>query len=238
MTKKGKILDLVVIMLISGLALTGYFLLTQVLFPGFEKNESINIVLRVLLVGFFAQFGLAGMGISVVCIYRKESFLNHGLTKKNLLISVFFCLVCCVPELIYNLATKTVYGWFPFIGVNFTRELFSESALATIVSYILIALFWGFFEGFNYVVIADKINELLPSKYTYLDWGALIMAIFCIIVHGAVGVTASGLLEMFTTMFLIYGMLIVRKITGNAWGCVAVFFFYWNSLNRYYPALF
>ena len=52
MTKKKKIIDLLVIMLISGVALTGYTICSQVLFPGFEKNESINIILRVLLVGF------------------------------------------------------------------------------------------------------------------------------------------------------------------------------------------
>jgi len=238
MTKKAKIVDLLVIMLISGVALAGYIICTQVVFPGFENNESINIFWRILLVGFLAQFGLAGMGISVVCLYRKDSFFNHGLQKKNLFISIVFSLLCCVPDLIYSLVTKTIYGWFPFIGVNFTGKLFDESILIAVFSYILIAVFWGFFEGFNYVVMADKLNELLPSKYKYLDWGALIMAMFCIIVHGSVGVTPSDLLEMFTTMFLIYGMLIVRKVTGNAWGCVIVFFVYWNAMNRYYPALF
>ena len=238
MTKKKKVIDLIVIMIISGLSLAGYIVCTQVLFPGFEYNRSISVVWRVLLVGFLAQFGLAGMGISVVCIYRKDSFLNHGLQKKNLLISVLFCLICCVPDLIYCMTTKTIYGWFPFIGVNYTGELFDNSILTAVVSYILIAIFWGFFEGFNYVVMADKLNELLPSKYKYLDWGALIMTVFCIVVHGIVGVTANDLLEMFTTMFLIYGMLVVRKITGNAWGCVAVFFIYWNAMNKYYPNLF
>ena len=57
-------------------------------------------------------------------------------------------------------------------------------------------------------------------------------------IHGCVGVTPSGLIEMFTKMFLIYGMLVVRKVTGNAWGCVAVFFVYWNAINKYYPVLF
>lgn len=237
MTKKEKITDLIVIMLISGLALTGYMICAQA-FPGFENNESVSIVWRVLLVGFLAQFGLAGMGISVVCLYRKDSFLNHGLQKKNILISVLLCLLCCVPDLIYCLSTEKVYGWVPFIGVKFTAKLFDAPILEAIVSYGLIALFWGFFEGFNYVVMADKLGELLPSRHPYLDWGALIMAVFCVVVHGAVGVTPGDLIEMFSTMFLIYGMLIVRKVTGNAWGCVAVFFVYWNALNKYYPALF
>ena len=39
-----------------------------------------------------------------------------------------------------------------------------------------------------------------------------------------------AIIEMLCTMFLIYGMLMVRKHTGNAWGCVLIFFVYWNAL--------
>ena len=46
----------------------------------------------------------------------------------------------------------------------------------------------------------------------------------------AVGVTPDAVAEMLCTIFLIYGMLIVRKATGNAWGCVLIFVLYWNAL--------
>ncbi len=52
----------------------------------------------------------------------------------------------------------------------------------------------------------------------------------CIVVHGAIGVTPDAIIEMLCTIFLIYGMLMVRKKTGNAWGCVLIFFAYWNAL--------
>lgn len=45
-----------------------------------------------------------------------------------------------------------------------------------------------------------------------------------------VGVTPDELIETVVTIFLIYGMLIVRKETGNAWGCILIFFVYWNAL--------
>ena len=40
----------------------------------FARNQSINIVLRVLVIGACAQFGIAGLGITIVCLLRKESF--------------------------------------------------------------------------------------------------------------------------------------------------------------------
>ena len=88
----------------------------------------------------------------------------------------------------------------------------------------------GFFVGFNYVVISDKISERFPSKSRFWDWGAFVCAIMCIVVHGAIGVTPDAIIEMLCTIILIYGMLMVRKKTGNAWGCVLIFFVYWNAL--------
>ena len=99
------------------------------------------------------------------------------------------------------------------------------------VAYLITALCWGFFEGFNYVVIRDKISAASPSSYRFYDWGALVCAVMCILIHGAVGVTPEAIFEMVATFILIYGMLIVRKETGNAWGCVLIFFVYWNAFR-------
>ncbi len=231
-------IDLIIIIAVSTVALSLFFVFIEILFPGFAKNRNISVLIRVLVVGFFGQFGLAGMGISIVALIRKEPFTSHGLQIHNILPSIFISLLFCVPELIYYLTTQTVYSWFPFIAVNTTYEVLHAPFPVNILSYLLTALFWGFFEGFNYVVIADKINVLLPSKYRFWDWGAFIMAIMCLIIHGIVGVTPDALIEAICTMILIYGMLVTRKVTGNAWGCVAVFFLYWNTLNRYYPVIF
>ena len=80
------------------------------------------------------------------------------------------------------------------------------------------------------MVIRDKISMLSPSKYRFFDWGALVCAVMCILIHGAVRVTPDVVLEMAATFILIYGMLIVRKETGNAWGCILIFFVYWNAI--------
>lgn len=36
--------------------------------------------------------------------------------------------------------------------------------------------------------------------------------------------------QILTTFAAIYGMLIVRKLTGNAWGCIFAFCFIWNAI--------
>ena len=60
------------------------------------------------------------------------------------------------------------------------------------------------------------IETAFPAMYTHMVLPGII--------------TLERLIEMLTTMILIYGMLIVRKETGNAWGCVLIFFVYWNAL--------
>ena len=193
-------------------------------------DSSVNILLRVLIIGLCGQFGIAGLGITIVCLIRKESFLKFGLNTKNLFPALGLSLLCCVPDFVYCLINGRVHAWCPFWDVNTTPEVLSSAFPYNVLAFLVTALCWGFFEGFNYVVIRDKISEMYPSKYRFFDWGALVCAVMCILIHGAVGVTPDALIEMLTTMILIYGMLIVRKETGNAWGCVLIFFVYWNAL--------
>ncbi len=193
-------------------------------------DQSINIVIRVFVIGVGAQFGLAGLGITIVCLLRKESFKLFGLRSKNLIVSILLCLACCVPDFIYCLCNGKVHTWCPFWDVNTTPEVLSSGFPYNVLGMLITAVCWGFFEGFNYVVIRDKFSELFPSKYKLWDWGALLCAIMCILIHGVIGVTPDAVIEMLVTIFLIYGMLIVRKLTGNAWGCVLIFFVYWNAL--------
>ncbi|WMC91386.1 hypothetical protein [Kineothrix sp. MB12-C1] len=65
------------------------------------------------------------------------------------------------------------------------------------------------------VRIDGSIGELFP--------------VLCIIIHGAIGVTAEGIIEMLTIFMIVYGMLMVKEYTGNAWGCVFIFVFLWNA---------
>lgn len=227
--KKQLNLDLLIILFISMLSLAIYVIFNKEI-NGIAYNPDINIVLRVLFVGVLFQFGLAGLGITVVSIIRKESFFAYGLRKEKLLLTCVLSLLCCAPEFIYGCFVGNKHAWFPFWDVNFTPEVISKGFPSNVLAMLIIAICWGFFEGFNYVVICDKLSERFPSNNKFWDWGAFICAIMCIFVHGVVGVTPDAIIEMLCTMFLIYGMLMVRKHTGNAWGCVLIFFVYWNAL--------
>lgn len=227
--KKQLLVDLAIIGLTMGLAFLILILVGNKM-NSFTYNRSVNIVLRVAAVGFGAQFVMAGLGICIVCLIRKEAFSRFGLTRKKLVPAVFLSLACCIPSLLYQIFIGSFDGWCPMWQVNTTPEVLTSGFPENVIAFMITVVCWGFFEAFNYVVIQDKISELCPSKLRFWDMGACICAVMCILVHGMVGVTPDSLIQMVTTLIIIYGMLIVKKETGNAWGCVAVFVLYWNAV--------
>ena len=223
--KKQLITDLIIVFLTSGVV---FAYLGQL--NSYVYNNEIPTIKRLLVAALFGQFVMAGLGITIVCMIRKEKFTQFGLNTKNLVPALLLSLACCVPDFIYQFARGNVHAWFPFRDVYTTKQIIDESFPVKVLGLLITAVCWGFFEGFNYVVLRDKISELCPSKYRFWDVGAFVCAVMCILVHVGVGVTPDALLEMLCTMILIYGMLIVRKETGNSWGCVLIFLVYWNAL--------
>lgn len=131
--------------------------------------------------------------------------------------------------MIFMLSTGQITSYLPFQSVWTTREVLSSGFPINVIGMLITAIAWGFFEGFNYVVISDKINRRYPSKNRWLNWGAIACAVLCILIHGAIGVTAEGIIEMVTIFLIVYGMVMVKEYTGNAWGCVFIFTFFWNA---------
>ena len=172
------------------------------------------------------QFGLAGLGIAVVMIFRKENILDYGLNKKRAVLSVLLCSLCFVPYIGFVLSTGQITSYLPFQSVWTTQDVLSSRFPINVIGMLITALAWGFFEGFNYVLISDKINRRYPSKNRLLNWGAISCALLCILIHGAIGVTAEGIIEMLTIFIIVYGMLMVKELTGNAWGGVFIFVFF------------
>ena len=80
--KKQLDIDLWIILIISMLSL-GIYMVFNSKINVIAYNPDINIVLRVLFMGGLFQFGLAGLGISIVSIIRKESFLHMDYIVKN-----------------------------------------------------------------------------------------------------------------------------------------------------------
>lgn len=220
--------DLTVIVVASLAPLLLYSVLNRQIIS-VVRNPEIDILLRTLLMAGF-QFGVAGLGISIVAVMRKESFVHYGLTGKNLPRAAALSALAVVPYLVYRAATGTLTGYMPFRQVNMTAELLGSGFPRNVLGMGIVAVVWGFFEGFNYAVISDKINKLYPSKSIWLNWGAILCGIFCLLIHGMVGVTPDALVEAATVFFIIYWMLVVKSLTGNAWGTVLLFVLFWNAI--------
>lgn len=193
----------------------------------FVTDDSISVIPRLLL-NAAVQFGVAGLGITIVCILRKEKFTHFGLIRKNTFKAIIGTIICFVPSILYIFLSGQFNGYQPF-SILITDDVIASGIPLSIIGMALIIVVWGFFEGFNYVVVCEKINRRYPSKKKWLDYGAITCAIICILFH-PFSTSFWGIVEIITTFIAIYGMLMVRKQTGNAWGCVFAFCFIWNAM--------
>ena len=193
----------------------------------FVVNSNISVVPRLLL-NAGVQFGVAGLGITIVCILRKEKFTHFGLIRKNVFKAIIWTIICFVPSILYVFLSGQFNGYQPF-SILITDDVIASGIPFSIIGMALIIVVWGFFEGFNYAVICEKIDSRYPSKKKWLDYGAITCAIICILFH-PFSTSFWGIVEIITTFIAIYGMLMVRKQTGNAWGCVFAFCFIWNAI--------
>ena len=219
-------LDLTIIGIVTFLVFGVYAIYAKQI-NSFISNENINVVLRLLL-NAGIQFGVAGLGIVSVMIFRKESFSSYGLKMDNIVKSILGTIVSFLPVIIYIFASGNFKGYHP-LHISLTRHVLSGEFPINILGMCLILLVWGFFEGFNYAVISDKINKRYPTKSTWLNYGAITCALICLLFH-PIKIDFWGIIELITTFVAIYGILIVKTKTNNAWGCVFAFIFIWNAL--------
>ena len=70
--RKKLIADLWIIGIVSFLALGGVVFAMQNGMNDFAGDRSIPVVLRVLVIGLCGQFAASGLGISIVCLIRKQ----------------------------------------------------------------------------------------------------------------------------------------------------------------------
>lgn len=223
--KKTEI-DLWIILLVT-LAVYFCYALKGTKLRAFVINAEIFVLPR-LLVNAGVQFGIAGLGITIVCILRKEKFTVYGLRKANVLKAVAGTVLSFIPYICYIVISGQFGGYRPF-SILVTDDVIAGGFPISLLGMALIAVVWGFFEGFNYAVICEKINKRYPPKNIWLDYGAITCAVFCVLFH-AFNLSFWGMVEIVTTFLAIYGMLLVKKQTGNAWGCVFAFCFIWNAL--------
>lgn len=195
----------------------------------FAKTSEMNIWLR-FIPAMLIQFSLAGLGSLIVICYRREELEEYGLVKNNFFKTIILSLVVCIPSMIFLLVNNEINSYLPLKGCFFTSLFLNSNYPTNILGYILIAFVWGIVEGFNYVVISKKINERYISKNKWLNYGAIVCGIVCVLIHGMVGFDLYTIFEALTTFIIIYGMLIVKEKTNNAWGCIFIFLFFCNAI--------
>ena len=193
----------------------------------FCKDSSINVWPR-LFAAAAMEYSVAGLGITVVCLLRKLSFRSFGLKIENSLKAIAGTILCFIPHIAYILLSGQFEGYAP-LSIMVTDDLHKAGILTTVIGTAVVAVVWGFFEGFNYAVIAEFVSKRHPLKSKVFDLGALVCAIMGILFH-PMHFDALGLVDIVTTFIALYGMLMVRKYTKNSWGCVFAFIFIWNAL--------
>ena len=193
----------------------------------FCKDSSISVWPR-LLAAAGMEFGIAGLGITLVCIFRKIPFADFGLKKENALKAVAGTVACFVPYIAYIVLSGQFEGYEP-LSIMVTPDLHKAGVLTTVIGTLIVAIVWGFFEGFNYAVIAEFISQRYPVKAKLFDWGALVCTLMGILFH-PIHFDALGMVDLATTFVALYGMLMIRKHTKNSWGCVFAFLFIWNAI--------
>lgn len=149
--RKKLITDLWIIGLTTFLALGIVIFAMKKGLNDFAYDVRFPIVLRVLVIGL-SQFAASGLGILIVCIVRKQSFREFGLNTKNLIPALLLSIFCCVPDFLFYVSKRYLNSWSPFQSVNTTYEVLRSSFPSNVIAYLITALCWGFFEGFNYVV--------------------------------------------------------------------------------------
>ena len=219
--------DISIILIVSFVSAVFYMVLEEKIMD-YGRDLSNPLLLRFLPV-LLIQMGMSCLGILIVLLKNKERLSYYGLKKKNTIISIIGCLVVSIPTVCFLWITNDINGFLPFQGMFLTIEILELTFPLNVLGYLVIALIWGFGEGLFYVVLADKVNSIRkPVKIWNL--GAFICAIIAIAIHGMIGFDAETLVEALATFILMYGSLVVREKSDNAWGNILIFFVIWNAL--------
>lgn len=219
--------DIAIILSISFVSAILYITLGEVIMD-YGHDISHSLLFRFLPV-FLIQFGMSCLGVIIVLLKNKETLSKHGLVRKNILQSLIGCLIVSIPTVAFLFVTNDIHGFLPFQGMFLTNDILRAPIPFNAIGYLMIALTWGLGEGLFYVVLADKINFIYNPKKLW-NVGAFICATISIAIHGMIGFDLAALFEALATFILMYGSLVIRQRTGNAWGNILIFFIIWNAL--------
>ena len=128
----------------------------------FCKNSDISVWPR-LLTAAALEFGIAGLGITIVGLMRKESFASFGLRWENAIKAVLWTIVFFLPYILFIFLSGQFEGYEP-LSIMVTPDLHKAGIVATIIGTLVIAVVWGFFEGFKRQRHHHHSHHTLPGR--------------------------------------------------------------------------
>ena len=112
----------VAIIVITSLIFAGLYIAYEQPIMEYGRNPEHALLWRFLPVAVI-QYGMAGLGISIVLCKNRESLRQHGLVMKNLLWSAAGCLAVSVPTILFLYFTGDIHGFLPFQGMFLTEDI-------------------------------------------------------------------------------------------------------------------
>lgn len=225
-TRLSAFIDLIIIAIISFAAFSFYYIYKQQI-VAYVADSSQSVLERTVLTGFL-HFGVAGLGMCVVMLFRGERLGYIGFSKNELTNALkysFMLALIFVGVTIFRGVWRIVY---PF-RQQWLTEIFLDSSLPVMaLGMIFSMIMCGMFEGINYAYISKKLNTVFPVKNVFLSPGPILMGILGFASHALLGL--NGWQHSLQTLFLVYGMMIVYEKTNNVVGCAVVFGLLWNLL--------
>lgn len=221
------IIDLLILLLMTLFPVIIYLFFEQ---QWRELNKSPQISFAVkFFIQSFLSFSLAGIGFVTVMIFRKEKFIEFGLVKKGALVSILLSIVAFIPHFIFLMVSKGFHGYMPMSGAIIFDSVMEQQLFVKIFCMIIVYFLWGFCEGFNYVFISQKLNIIFPNKRKFLNIGALVCGFLCVMLHGGISFNMIAIFDALTMFVFVYGILLIKDINNNSWGCIFAFLFLWNA---------
>jgi len=219
--------DLLIIFISALIPMVIYFLF-EPQWRLFNQDPAMNFAVK-FIVQSLLSFSLAGLGFSIVMLLRREKFSAYGLVTINMIPAITLSVLSFVPHLLFLIFTKGFHGYAPMSGAIIYDSVMSRPTLQRVICMAIIFLIWGFCEGFTYVYASQKINEILPIKNKFINFGAIICGVLCIMMHGGISLNPVSMSDALTMFIFVYGILIVKDNFDNAWGCIFSFLFLWNA---------
>jgi hypothetical protein len=193
-----------------------------IVFGNYINNNS-NLISIVFL--SIIEFCAAGLGAFVVMLIRKESFSDYGIKKENIKKSILFTLSFIVIMILLTSIDAGGLVYFPMRNHTTIKYSLSLSFPYNLIGIMLTYLVWGLIEGFYYVVIVKKIDDLLPrTSNPCLSLAPIVFYLYNFIIHYSIRVFIEGrtyefsLIAELTSIMLAYAMMMPRKVTNNSWG--------------------